>query len=91
MSRSGCKREANSRSLFSSDRLEPGLCLATNALVNARRHWRSDSREWAIRFAPPIWLWGWSCGRLAGEGPVRVGIGGHRALEQPVEEQPAVT
>jgi hypothetical protein len=45
MSRSGCKREANSRSLFSSDRLEPGLCLARNALVNARRHWRSDSRE----------------------------------------------
>lgn len=48
------------------------------------------SRGWAIRFAPPIRLWGWSDGRFAGEGFVGVGIGGHGALQQAVEEQSAV-
>jgi hypothetical protein len=51
---------------------------------------RRVSREWAIRFSPPIWVWPRSSGGFAGEGFVAVGVGGHGALQQPVEEQPAM-
>ena len=48
------------------------------------------SSRLAIRFAPPIRVWGWLCGRFTGEGSVGVGICGQGTLEESVEEQAAV-
>ena len=48
------------------------------------------STELAIHFATPIRLWSWLCGGFSSKRAIGVGISGHSALQESVEEQATV-